>query len=179
MGRKFRLEEKSHNNPAPSGVMIKAFFVGILGYNESKPSFVDNRLLVRFTRSLSSRDAPLVPELSGLSCISNIVVDLLTGKIIDHYFKVNNGTPIRNNEDSYFIYGSPIDQVLRYHFNLVHMSREYIAGGWLYRTKINQQLETNRKKFVFITGDKFCKNLTTFCIGQTLCMFNGGPFTMS
>lgn len=156
---KFKSFEGFSTNLAPSAYMIEKFFTDQLGYCEGIGHFENNILSVKFTRTLSQKDLPVKPDVSGITCVSVIEVNMLSGRIMDHYFRINKGTPVRIYQESYFVKGSTLDLLLKYHFNLVHMSREYIAGGWLYRKKIDEQLQHNRERFQFITSENAAHGL--------------------
>ena len=150
-GRKgLGISQSSKSLLSPCPKMIEAYFTDQLRYNKSsiEDKSNKNQFLVRYQKALSMPHKPEFPELKNVTCLSNIVVDLYTGGIVDAWFKVNRGPAIRGYSECPQI--ASILWVFQWHVNLVHMSREYIKGGWLERKRLQQELQDMKAKRVIM-----------------------------
>jgi len=139
---------------APSPAIIEHYFVDQLHYFQQDRDNVKNFLrYVTYVKHLNQPDAPLFGELQGISCISRIVVDRLNGGIVDHWFELRDSKNAGNHQLKFKInmkykdvkinsfdqltefenYYPSIIWLFKWHLNIVHMSREYLRGGWLER----------------------------------------------
>lgn len=143
-------------NVAPAPAVIENYFVAQLGYfQQNRGEITDIPRYTTYVRNLNHPDNPMFPELKGVSCISRIVVDMWNGGIKDAWFELKTSKP---NLDGAYIPGIeafkgvkinsfdqlacfedpelgyfPIVWLFKWHLNIVHMSREYLKGGWLER----------------------------------------------
>lgn len=128
------------NITAPCPKMIDSYFQNILKYN--RYSLSDNPFYALYTKDLNHQDNPILPELAGITCNSQIIVDLYTGAIVDDYLKVNkkkiNTFAECENES--------LKTILRWHLNIVKVTCEYIKYGWLERYTIKKELEEAKNK---------------------------------
>lgn len=140
-------ESSSLTSPCPR--MINVYFRNQLKYSKTSPDNPNckNPFYVKYIKTLSYADNPVRPDLLNFSCTSNIVIDLYTGSVVDNYFKINNGKPIRSYKDCPNI--ESLVLVFKWHLNLVHMSREYIKCGWLQRKSVQKEIE-NAKQSCYI-----------------------------
>lgn len=138
------------NLTSPCPRMIDAYFRQQLMYNRvapDNPNCKDN-FYVKYTKTLNHSDNPIKPDLANISCTSHIIVDLYTGAIIDSYFKINKGSPIRSYTDCPNI--ASLQLVFKWHLNLVHMTREYIKCGWLQRDSVKKEIEKSKARCYII-----------------------------
>ena len=149
------IEKSSGSLISPCPSMINSFFVRQLKYNkvdiENKKN--NNQYLVRYVKTLNQADNPLFPELTNITCVSNIIVDMYDGSIVDHYFKVNKGPAIRNYQECPSL--EPLQSVFKWHINIVHASREYIKGGWMSRNKVKEEIEDSKKLYKYLSKTNF------------------------
>jgi len=134
------------NLTSPCPRMIDVYFRQQLMYNKVAPDNPNCKdpFYVKYVKSLNHPDNPLKSDLVNISCTSNIIVDLYTGAIVDSYFRINNGSPIRSYSECPII--ESLQLVFKWHLNLVHMSREYIKCGWLQRASVKKEIENAKPK---------------------------------
>ncbi len=139
--------------PCPS--MVEYFFKDQLKYSKAdiEHKHNTNQFLVRFTKALNHPDQPVFPDLNHISCVSNIVIDLYSGAVIDHYFKINRGSAIRTFSECPDI--ESMLYIFKWHLNIVHMAREYLKGGWMQRGKIQKEIESMKDKYVILNKKGF------------------------
>ena len=133
------LVSSSLTSPCPR--MIDIYFRQQLKYNKVAPDNPNCKdpFCVKYTKSLNHPDNPIKSDLANILCTSHIIVNLYTGAIIDHYFMINKGNPIRAYRECPNI--ESLQLVFKWHSNLVHMSREYIKCGWLQRKAVQKEIE--------------------------------------
>ena len=140
-------------SPCPS--MIDSFFKDQLKYNKVQVEDKSNTnpYLVRYVKGLNHGDNPLFPDLANISCVSNIIIDLYNGRVVDHYFKINRGSAIRAYKECSTL--GHLTWMFQYHLNLVHMTREYIKGGWMQRVKVQKEIEDVKSKYIILNKKGF------------------------
>lgn len=129
------------NLTAPCPKVIDAYFQGQLRYVKESKHF-DNSFYALYTKNLNNQDNPVLPELAGVTCNSQIIVDLYTGAIVDDYLKVNKkkiSTFAECENDS-------IKTIFKWHANIIQITCEYIKYGWLEKYSIKKELETAKSK---------------------------------
>ena len=146
------IELASSNLITPCPSMIDSYFKDQLKYNkvevEDHRKGYKNAFKVRYCKALNHPDNPILPELWGISCVSNIIIDLYSGSVIDHYFKINKGSAIRTFSECPNI--EAVEYVFKWHLNLVHITREYLKGGWLKRSKVKKEIEDMQSKYIIL-----------------------------
>lgn len=141
-------------NVAPAPAVIENYFVAQLGYfQQDRGEITDIPRYTTYVRNLSHPDNPLFAELKGISCISRIIVDMWNGGIADAWFELRDSKNTANKAlkskininykdvkiNSYEQLNEFVDQydsiiwLFKWHLNIIHMSREYLKGGWLER----------------------------------------------
>ena len=159
--------------PWPS--MIDSYFKDQLKYNkvevEGCRDGYKNAFKVRYCKALNHPDSPAIPELWGISCVSNIVIDLYSGSVIDHYFKINKGSAIRAFSECPNI--EAMEYVFKWHLNLVHITREYLKGGWLKRSKVKKEIEDMQSKYI-ILNEKGITNILGLTKPENAEFFKNG-----
>ena len=140
----------SSNITAPCPRMIDVFFRQQLMYNKVAPDNPDCKdpFYVKYIKGLNHPDNPMKPDLKNISCTSHIIVDLYTGAVVDHYFKINKGAPIRAYAECPNI--ESLVLMFKWHLNIVHMAREYIKCGWLQRSKVQAEIENAKTKITIL-----------------------------
>lgn len=152
------------NKPAylitPCPAVVDQFFEDQLHYMKLTPKANKKAdpFIVTYAKVLSHPDNPEFIELKGDVCISYIYVDIFNGNIIDQGFEWKNRYhrkfgPIRSFEEC--PENKALLLVFKWHLNIVHMSREYLKGGWLYRAKRQRQLEATKDKYVILNKKGF------------------------
>ena len=171
------------NNPAksvaPAPAVIEQYFVNQMHYFQQNRGEIHN--LSRYTtyvKNLNQPDVPMFTQLKGVNCISRIVVDMWNGCIKDAWFelrtskanlngaympgiekfkdvKINSFDQLADFEDPELGY-PPIVWLFKWHLNIVHMSREYLKGGWLERPARIKAIEVAKqaRKFLNKFGTK-------------------------
>jgi len=135
---------------------------------------VDEDFCMTFCKIINQADHPVFECLRGAHCYSYIKVDMWSGRIVDSWFQFKeipttiptffphsfNGirsyidleVAAKNSKQypiSDEVYNSLV-WLFKWHLNLVHMSREYIAGGWLNRPRRKKALAEIQDKFVIL-----------------------------
>lgn len=141
--------------------------------------YVDENFCITFCKAISQADNPLFECLKGAHCYSWIKVDMWTGSIVDSWFQFKNVKTVKKSPEtlldfsrsfsgirSYIdlqiacsefklnyleeeVYNS-LAWVFKWHLNLVHMAREYIAGGWLNRPRRKKAQAAIQEKLVIL-----------------------------
>ena len=134
------IDTGKRNITAPCPKMIDVYFQNILKYNRYSRS--DNPFYALYTKVLNHPDNPIIPELTGITCNSQIIVDLYTGAVVDDYLKVKKKkiTTFAECENE------SLKTMLRWHLNIVKVTCEYIKYGWLERYGIKKELEEAKNK---------------------------------
>jgi len=145
---------RTAQNVAPAPAIIENYFVSQLRYfQQNRGEIHDIPRYTTYVKNLNQPDVPLFAELAGINCISRIVVDMWVGSIVDAWFelrdsknatndslrfninvnykdvKINSFEQLAEFENTHF----SIIWLFKWHTNIVHMSREYLKGGWLER----------------------------------------------
>ena len=148
------LDDNPAKSVAPSPAIIEHYFVGQLHYfQQNRGEIHDIPRYTTYVKNLNQPDAPLFAELKGINCISRIVVDMWSGGITEAWFELKDSKNAGNNALKFKIctkykdakinsfdqltefenYYPSIIWLFKWHLNIVHMSREYLKGGWLER----------------------------------------------
>lgn len=142
---------------APCPQVIKYYFKNKLRYQiiptKTEASKADADL-VTYTKVLNHPDNPIFPELAGIVVQSTVVINLTDGSIVDHYVKVNSGSPIRSYDEEPGL--KQLKCIIKWHMNIISMSKEYLNGGWLNAENVKESLSRRAVKNVHI-GD--CKKI--------------------
>lgn len=141
-------------NVAPAPAIIENYFVEQLHYfQQNRGEIHDIPRYTTYVKNLNQPDVPLFAELKGINCISRIVVDMWHGGIMDAWFELrdsknggNNALKFKismkyrdvkinsyNQLDEFVGQYDSLIWLFKWHLNIVHMSREYLKGGWLER----------------------------------------------
>jgi len=152
----------------PCPAAVDQFFVEQLRYDKlakSKNKLEKNPFIVTYSKGLSYPDNPIFESLVGQLYISYIEVDLYSGNIVGGWFEIRNNPKrmyrvwpsIRTYAELYDAVGKDkdIEYLFEWHLNIVHMSREYLKGGWLYRRQRQNNLEATKNKYVILNKKGF------------------------
>lgn len=144
----------------PSPAVVDQYFIDQLRYSKLTPKKEDNPFIARYSKVLSPGDKPVFDELADEQYISNIVIDLYTGRVMDHYLEARRKDSSKMRMKSY--QECPPDPnigwLFKWHLNLVRMTREYLKGGWLCRDSRQKELETAKGARIFLNA-KGLKNI--------------------
>ena len=163
----------------PSPAIIQEYFKNQMHYFLDTPAgkvagehkLFNEEKIVRYAHYkniLNKNDVPLFDCLKDITCISHIVVDLWSGHIHDAWFdvryhgldhcsgiealkgvKINSFNQLADFEDPEI--GCPsLIWVFKWHLNIVHMTREYLKGGWLERPKRIKELAKAKEARKFL-----------------------------
>lgn len=142
----------------PCPAAIDQYFTEQMFYCKLTPKANDkNPFVATYMKVLSHADNPMFECLKGDQYISYIIVDLYSGAILDHYFEVRDHNRWKYSFVS-FENCPEKDEIIwlfKWHLNIVHMTREYLKGGWLYRSKRQKELEITKDKYVILNKKGF------------------------
>lgn len=149
----------------PCPAVIDQYFTEQMHYCKLTPKANSNAFIAMYSKTLSHKDNPMFDDLAGEQYISYIIVDLFNGALIDCYFEIRDNKkrfnrvwqPIRSYNELTAAIGSnqSIEWLFKWHLNIVHMTREYLKGGWLYRSKRQKELEVTKDKYVILNKKGF------------------------
>ena len=125
----------------PCPKVIDAYFQSQLRYIK-EPKYFNNSFYALYTKNLNNQDNPVLPELAGVTCNSQIIVDLYTGAIVEDYLKVNKKKISTFAECE----NESIKTIFKWHANIIQITCEYIKYGWLERYMIKKELEKAKSK---------------------------------
>ena len=147
----------------PCPAAIDQYFKDQLHYNKLIKKANDKEpFTVVYSRGLNYPDRPIFEDLAGQHYLSYIVVDLYNGAVVDTYFELRNTHKIvRTYQELADEIGEnkSIEWVFKWHLNIVHMTREYLKGGWLYRAKRQENLAATKDKYVILNKKGFANIL--------------------
>lgn len=161
--------------PCPS--VIQQLFTDLLGYSEQKKSPNDIKPFETiFVKGLHYADHPEFKCLAGTAVNSYVKIDYFTGRILDSYVKVKGlvtkenhhisfsdirafadlDASIKNSNSEQFQITdeqyTALNWCLKWHINLVHITREYLKGGWLERESRKKVLKEVYNKRVYLNS---------------------------
>lgn len=143
----------------PCPAVIDHYFRKQLHYNRLiKKTNDDEPFVAVYSRGLNYPDRPIFEDLAGQHYLSYIVVDLYSGAILDTYFELRNKHKIvRTYQELAEEIGEnkSIEWIFKWHLNIVHMTKEYLKGGWLYRPKRQENLSATKDKYVILNKKGF------------------------
>ena len=156
---------------------MQQFFTDLLGYNEQKKPLHDAKPFVAvFVKGLHYADHPEFKCLVGTAVNSYVKIDYFTGRILDSYIKVKGLVTKGNHHTSFseirafadldaFVKNPSCEQCqitdeqyraldwcLKWHINLIHITREYLKGGWLERESRKKVLKEVYNKRVYLNS---------------------------
>lgn len=159
-------------NIAPSPAVTRQYFRDQLHY-QGAAEFDDESIhrYIKYVKMLNHPDKPIFDTLKDIKCSSYIIVDLWTGSIKEAWFelgyndynktlfmpgiekfkhvKINSFAQLAAFEDSE-LGCPPIVWMFKWHLNIVHMTREYLAGGWLERPGRVKAIEVAKQARLFL-----------------------------
>ena len=163
----------------PSPAVIQEYFKSQIHYFLDTPAgkkpgepvlFNEERICryAHYKNILNKCDAPLFECLKDITCISHIIVDLWYGYVQDAWFelryhgkgscpgiekfkgvKINSFAQLAAFDDPE-LGCPPLVWVFKWHLNIVHMTREYLKGGWLERPKRVKELAKAKESRKFL-----------------------------
>lgn len=141
--------------PCPS--MIDSFFNLFLKYNKITTENKENKnpYIFRYIKTLNNPDNPVFADLALQVCTSNIIIDSYTGTIVDHYLKIKGGVIIKSYAQCREHNSKSLDWMLNWHVNLVHLTREYLKGGWMLRAKVKREIEYTKCRYTILNNNGF------------------------
>lgn len=150
----------------PCPAVIDQFFKEQLHYcKQTKKSNDKEPFIVTYSKGLSYPDSPVFESLAGQQYLSYIKIDLYNGIILDDWFEIRNNIkrfdrvwePIRTYAELLDAVGEnkDIEWLFKWHLNIVHMTREYFKGGWLFRRKRRENLEATKDKYIVLNRKGF------------------------
>ena len=146
----------------PCPAVIDQFFEKQLHYGKLTKKANDKEpYTVIYQKGLSHPDNPRFESLANNCYLSRIVIDAYNGNIIDSYFEVRaavgGSVVFRTFQELADIFGEDkaVEWLFKWHLNIVHMTREYLKGGWLYRRQRQANLAATRDKYVILNKKGF------------------------
>lgn len=162
----------------PCPAAIDQFFEEQLHYMKLTPkqNSKANPFVVTYAKALNHADNPVFCELKNSVCMSYVVVDLFYGAVVDAYFEYRpqfglDIGPVRSYAE--LPENNALIWVFKWHLNIVHMTREYLKGGWLYRSKRQRQLEATKDKYVILNKKGFTNILENAKPDNVVFLGNG------
>lgn len=137
------------NNIAPNGAVLDHFVKAKFNYRETCKLAGLHAGLRMYQKTLSNCDNPTHPHLTEYSIMSYLVLDLINGKVIDHFIAVGHYRNFYQYDDfnnyakSWIFNGDTqvleeTKKLFEWHAHIVVAVRDYCDGGWLKTTKIKK-----------------------------------------
>jgi hypothetical protein len=141
----------------PCPAVVDQYFTEQMHYCKLAAKAGSDTFVVTYSKTLSHKDHPMFECLAGDQYISYITVDIYNGVVLSHYFEVRDKNMWKYGFTTYNECPEKpeVEWLFKWHLNIVHMTREYLKGGWLYRSKRQKELEVTKDKYVILNKKGF------------------------